>query len=102
MLWSTLLSPLTSTISTGALGLLLPRWILEPSIGFMATATAPLERLYPLVTTEQATSLGCNTSQSTIQWFGWLLVLAVLFVAQRPSEHERQQAIRIRVKPNRE
>lgn len=98
MLWSTVVSLITSTVSQGAFALQLPRWLLEPSTSLLATAAEPLQPLLPILTSEQATALGCNTSHTTTQWLGWLVVLAVLFLTQRPSEHERQQAIRIRSK----
>ena len=70
-------------------------WLLFFSLTSSGTdAATTLNQLDQLIEYEAA--LGCNTSQTPMQWTGWLLVLAVLFISQRPPNRAQAREIHIR------
>ena len=45
--------------------------------------------------TDKSDAGGCNTSQTPLQWYGWLTVLAILGLSRRHSAHTRQRVQRV-------
>ena len=98
MLWWTIVMLTHAPFAAGIVNVNTTEWFSTTEPHLLSAAVEPLTHLLPAASIDQVTTLSCNTSQTSTQWVGWLLVLTILFLAQRPPQEARQRAIRIRAK----